>query len=107
MEAKNTAKYTEGPWRNDGPQVFSRSIGREYIEYGVTAEATGEVVAMVHTLRGCERANADATLIAESPELLAACKLLVDAFETGHPRDDAAEIRHARNVIARAEGRTP
>jgi hypothetical protein len=99
--------HTPLPWRNDGPQIFKRSDGWEFIEYGIVSDATGEVVTTVHTLRGNERAEADAAFIVRAcnlhDELLEMCKVLVAEFETGSQRDDGAEIRGARALIARAE----
>jgi hypothetical protein len=58
--------HTPLPWRNDGPQQFQRPDGKIIIEYGIVSEPTGEVVTTIHTIRGEERAKADADLIVRS-----------------------------------------
>jgi hypothetical protein len=69
------------------------------------ADFTHEVVGICAIYAGNENAEADARLIAASPELLAALKRVVQADDACVLRQE--DIERARAAIAKAEGTTP
>lgn len=97
------SKHTPGPWRRQGAIIWGKEIQRE--------------VARVKTFPGEPlQDNANARLVAASPELLAACKLLLSCcgyvvdvsgcecaiYETGEVKKCEHSI--AFEAIAKAEG---
>ena len=66
-------------------------------------------IASVHTAFGVWEANeANANLIAASPDLLAACEGLVDWVDPNEAMDGLhRQIDDARAAIAKAKGKTP
>ena len=91
MEQK--AAHAPGPW-----------VVESFIDsYEAVAEESLVTIAAVRRFSGREDANA--RLIAAAPELLAACKSMIewDDREHEHPQRQAA-YRNARAAIAKAEG---
>jgi hypothetical protein len=68
----------------------------------IHAVENGALIAVVSRLRAEHAANA--ALIAASPDLLLALKLLVPVDFDDHPQDFAPEWRAARAAIERATG---
>ena len=99
-----TNNHTPGPWRKVDVRGHLRV-------YGKSPEEPLCVFFMGETddWQGFKNANANATLIAAAPDLLAALdtlvKSLVDADEEGLI-EHAAEIIQARAAIAKARGDT-
>jgi hypothetical protein len=106
------AKHTPGPWKADtrAPKV---------IIWGADPNSKG-CVALVNELRPDHQANAQ--LLAATPELLEALRTMVDLFDhvglnglmlrakrsgwtVDHVNDRIAACRAARAAIAKAEGR--
>jgi hypothetical protein len=95
-------KHTPGPWHWDGRQAGYGSL---------VSESGAEVLADIDyeglNLHGDDK-EADACLIAASPDLLEACRKLVEAEDANSPldrnmmKDDAVIL--ARAAIAKAEG---
>ena len=101
--------HTPGPWRTGNRITPINYSG--YVEYDVwskdTYEGTGwhpkvGTVLLYHT----KQAEADARLIAAAPELLAACRALVDCAGItslpGYRGELDAAMRQARAAIAAA-----
>jgi len=82
-------KYSSGPWHVNGVQIINTP---EDADFGAT------VVAEV-----CYHSNipweANAALIAATPELLHACKALLNCID---PARDWKEAKQARDAIAKA-----
>jgi hypothetical protein len=94
----DTMAFTPGPWKVDEP--YRNEV---YID-----GANGRTVAFVtHNDDERKEQAADACLIAAAPDLLAACKALlegIDEYWATLPEGKAA-IDAARAAVARAEGR--
>lgn len=101
---KEQTKHTPGPWKaiND-PFHFdtlSTVIGGEE----APEQCTLKYPAMIEVggYAGLEKQEANARLIASAPELLAACRELLNCID---PARDWSEAKAARAAIAKAEGR--
>jgi hypothetical protein len=93
------SEHTKGPWKVCGAKQESLSIRADH--HGVICDIPGYGV-------GARMANAD--LIAAAPDLLEACRALIDYDEMSEG-DDGALIMHyadmlrlARTAIAKARG---
>ena len=84
----STAKHTPGPWRIAKGKLLSGNLHLAYID-----EAPG----LGHA------AEANATLLAAAPELLAALKRLMAEVVWSVPHEDTLD--QARKAITKAEGR--
>lgn len=98
-----TAGHTPGPWEAEGNWITAKP------EYGVGGEAC--VVAQIHSGPDCapaERANANAWLLAEAPNLLAVAEDTLALWKKHGLGDDDAEsepvYRALQNAIARGKG---
>lgn len=87
----NETKHTPGPWNivDDAPGVMAPKIN---------ARDTSWTIARLVRQSGPSEDNANARLIAAAPDLLAACKALMDPTRL----QDAIDLALA--AIARAEG---
>lgn len=93
-------KHTPGPWRahsnlqmkHDG---FSHVISSDHPSVGSWS------IAMIGTHDGIEYATANAQLIAAAPDLLNACKAMLEAWEC---RCESAGIVKIQEAIKKAEG---
>ncbi len=94
------AKHTPGPWRLE-PKLDHDGHKRR----SIWSDARG-MVGYVYGDNNPARADADAHLFAAAPDLLAALKAL-EPYLDHIPGGIGAEIDHARDAIARAEGRLP
>ena len=100
--------HTPTPYCNDGPQVFEHDDGTQVIEFGVVSDETGEVVTLVHTLRGEEQANTDVDFICRAcnahDDLLAACKVALERIESDieYPGGTCLEGDSLRAAITKA-----
>ena len=104
------AKHTPGPWKavyysgdNNRPTVVRKVSGR--------ADNPVCVIAKLFTHHGETETEANARLIATAPELLAACKAVVDAwhandsnFERELNKGTPTWLAEARAAIAKATG---
>ena len=95
------SKHTPGPWlqshRQTGPEAWNTQV---YDEAGRTiATLAWYPVTLTGGLIGTAR-EANARLIAAAPDLLEACRYIVEAGETG---DEETAIAKARAALAKAE----
>lgn len=85
--------HTPGPWRVDIDPRPGMEWNREVVADGLT------ICFMAHSnLRAPERDEANACLVAAAPDLLAACRLALDAFE----RNDCIDWNTLRVAIDKA-----
>lgn len=96
------AKHTKGPWRVRSTETI------HLIEAEALKSFTGTrvFVAEIHFWSNGhgpsrEQALANAHLIAAAPDLLEACRYIVEAGETG---DEMRAIELARAALSKAEG---
>lgn len=95
--------YTKGPWKYD--RQLADTGDKETAMYGRSKELHEPVCIIPHddiTEKGYEEVQANARLIAASPDLLQVCKdfvLLADLHDW-----EGAAIDHARKVIKQATG---
>lgn len=92
----NKIQHTPGPWET--------SINSEE-QWDVCGENAGEMIA---DLLGLDNQEANANLIAASPQMLAACKTALRLFAEIFPYEDRGEADHdkineIREAIAKAE----
>lgn len=87
-------KHTPGPWHvGDLDKNYQRIVCGEHIEIATCWH---------HCVGSIEREmEANARLIAAAPDLLEACRYIVEAGETG---DEMLAIENARAAIAKATG---
>lgn len=90
------SKHTPGPWRSCERGDYSDYHGASVVIVSPVADMR---VAVVHH-HGTSEADANASLIAAAPELLAALKEVVRISNRNHAAWDKA-----RAAIAKAEGR--
>jgi len=94
-EPATSAKHTPGPWIvGDHPGDNSGSNWRVVLSDSVRPYGDGAYV--------CQAREADATLIAAMPRLLAALHGLLQHCTARYPTDAAAAIAEARAAIASA-----
>lgn len=90
--------YTPGPWTQDDTH------GRRFIEQVGTGE-TVAIACKVEGVNGWLRMNANASLIAAAPDLLAALESITGAAKAGMPAAYMRSvIREAEIAIAKARG---
>jgi hypothetical protein len=101
------AKYTPGPWsrHHSNTGTVRGELGTEiWAENDTRQHEAGEIIATVHHLNGDAEANA--TLIAAVPELVAALQKAAFALESvGHlqgNRDILAYAEYARAALQKA-----
>ena len=95
------SKHTPGPWTEHKWNSEEHQVS-----------ALGGTVALVshsHSLITDEQADANATLIAAAPELLAACKLALDWHADGTPVEEMSSMEQTainalEAAIRKAEG---
>ena len=89
--------HTPGPW----------TFGHWGNDFWVGTEPSGLTGKVARVIWGMgedvEEGRENARLIAAAPELLAACRYIVDAGETA---DEMKAVEMALDAIAKAEGRT-
>ena len=90
-----TIKHTTGPWEEDATLIWNKRLEQH-------------IATIVYQARPHAECKANARLVASAPDLLAHCKMALDALETANrmlpedePTFDTAPIREA---IARATG---
>jgi len=92
-----TTKHTPGPWtitRKHTPPIFDRGC-----------IAIGPDIAAIQVPELDTASEANARLIASSPELLAALQILMGLFRPGIAKpDEVAKWDKARSAIAKATG---
>lgn len=86
-----TAQHTPGPWKADKWAT------------GWTVSAPDSHYSVCH-LEGCNNADANARLIAAAPELLAACKMVVERVLESD-QVTLEELDQVKAAIAKAEGK--
>lgn len=96
------AKHTPGPWMRTpghfrGDNICVVNCTQADAEDGYTTIAAPE---WDHSRDFHEQNAANARLISAAPDLLAACRKIVDAVEDG---DEMAAVEMARAAIAKAE----
>jgi len=101
--------YTPGPWEFDGVCVVSSALKGRKPFVTVEGEPCSHEAGLIALVYSCApegdyesgRHDANARLIAAAPDLLAACKLALNAFE----RNDNIDWGVLESAIAKAEGR--
>lgn len=106
-----TTQHTPGPWTVDlhgvvlGGERGGTSVAQiciedwhDSVEY---ARQKGDNDTMLWAIGRRNQAEANGRLIAASPDLLAACKALLNCADSGR---DFAECKAARAAIAKVEG---
>lgn len=92
--------HTPGPWRvgADREQWKWRNVlgGEQPADFSVAA------VPKNLPLRSLEEGEANARLIAAAPDLLAACKTIIQAYENADVAPDALDAAYA--AVKKAEG---
>lgn len=104
----SAAKHTPGPWQYE--KMADPNRPTSFTIYGPTGR-----LAVVDTgfagVPGKDEADANGTLIAAAPDLLAACKIALLAFDTmikfeeSRQFCDPGQMVMLRAAIAKAEGR--
>ncbi len=91
-----TTKHTPGPW------TISHESDGAWIYGGLSPKDNAPALARVYPDSRWHNSKANARLIAAAPQLLKACKDLID-FTSETPASQ--KIMNARAAIAKAEGR--
>jgi hypothetical protein len=93
--------HTPGPWRVE-PYRGVREDGRVVVEvFGNASAPVASFLVLADGEVSTANGKEDANLIAAAPELLAACRTILDWLPS-HAQRERAQVREA---IAKAEGR--
>ncbi len=94
------SKHTPGPWKSVPTAAHTH--------WADIVDERGYVVAQSQNLYGSEVAIDTARLIAAAPDLLAACKALLAAYDAAEAAGHGTILKDtARAAIAKAEGGAP
>lgn len=94
-------KHTPGPW-----VVTLGSVRGQYDTVEKIESSSGRVIMNGgHPFRADEEQLANAHLIAAAPEMLWALKHLLNGYNQGAVKLDAADVQLIQQTIAKAEGR--
>lgn len=109
MKTKNEVKHTQGPWRYRGwPSKWIYVNTDSIFNSGLiaTVDTHGTRDYSIDEKSAALEAEANAHLIASAPDLLAACKMLVESLNEKSPEPVIvfACIEKARAAISKAEG---
>jgi len=96
ITTERIAQHTPGPWSNE--RIWDTPASRIHARVDGIPMALAEVF----TMRNAGEKEANARLIAAAPDLLAACKAALGAFE----RADAINWDDLQRAIDKAEGRS-
>ena len=101
-------KHTPGPWEVNTPNgllIVADGVTLARMAYSIGGFSQGSI----SNSPGISEAEANARLIASSPELLEALAVLIDHAKEAYPHFEdtrgKADIRKAEAAIAKAEGR--
>lgn len=105
MKNISKATHTPGPWKKLGRDIVStKAIGSQAGDFFLVCN-----VGINTDCQTVEKCDANATLIAAAPELLAICKVMIAFLQTPidlRAKDDLKVIILEMNqAIAKAEGR--
>lgn len=102
------AGHTPGPWEHIPPKDLSSSdwcLRKHWISGPAMDASECKSIAHISTWDTQERQSANARLIAAAPELLAACKGMLEWARRVTVKNPGNEIMNAMNAIAKADGR--
>jgi hypothetical protein len=97
-------KHTEGPWRVEAGTYFDPPHSPRLRIFGKNSREVCEVVyRTVHEPADSPEPNANANLIAATPDLLAACEAVL-RMRIVCPEDAEQETEACRAAVAKAKG---